>query len=59
MRAARRGADSETYVRPREITERYYFIHSCRFAVKCYLHCLQPGNGDPFVRRVLDRGLYR
>jgi hypothetical protein len=31
----------------------------CRFAVKCYLHYLQPGNGDAFVRRVLGRGLYR
>jgi hypothetical protein len=52
-------ADTEPYTRPREMSELYYFMDPCRFAVKCYLHYLQPGNGDAFVRHVLDRGLYR
>ena len=52
-------ADTEAYERPREISELYYFMDPCRFAVKCYLHYLQPGNGDAFIRRVLGRGLHR
>lgn len=52
-------ADTEAYQRPREMSELYYFMDPCRFAVKCYLHYLQPGNGDAFIRRVLGRGLHR
>jgi len=51
--------DTEPYARPREISELYYFMDPGRFAVKCYLHYLQPGNGDAFIRRVLGRGLHR
>lgn len=54
-----RYADTEAYGRPREISELYYYMDPCRFAVKCYLHYLRPENGDAFVRRVLSRGLHR
>jgi len=37
-----------------EISEIYYALNPGQFAVKSYLHYLQPGNGPAFVRRLLE-----
>ena len=40
-----------------EITDLYYFMKPCEFAVRAYLHYLQPENGQKFIRHLLDDGL--
>ncbi len=39
-----------------EITSTYYFIDPCAFAVKSYLHYLQPENGPSFIAALLREG---
>ncbi len=41
--------------RAEEISEVYYALSPCRFAVKAYLHYRRPENGPAFVRRLLDQ----
>lgn len=38
-----------------EISEIYYALSPCRFAVKSYLHYRQPENGPAFIRRLLNQ----
>ncbi len=40
-----------------EITDLFYFMKPCEFAVKAYLHYLRPANGQKFIRRLLLKGL--
>lgn len=40
-----------------EITDLYYFMKPCEFAVRTYLHYLQPGHGQKYIRHLLDDGL--
>jgi len=37
-----------------EISDLYYFMAPCAFAVKAYRHYLQPGNGPTFISRLLS-----
>jgi hypothetical protein len=41
--------------RQAEISEIYYALSPCRFAVKAWLHYRQPGNGPAFVRGLLGQ----
>lgn len=43
------------FARQSEISEIYYALSPCRFAVKSYLHYRQPENGPAFVRRLLEQ----
>jgi len=40
-----------------EITDLYYFMKPCEFAVKAYLHYSKPENGPSFIRQLLYKGL--
>ncbi|MCK4503120.1 MAG: hypothetical protein KAU22_08790 [Desulfuromonadales bacterium] len=40
-----------------EITELYYFMKPCEFAVRAYLHHLRPANGMVFICQLLLEGL--
>lgn len=40
-----------------EITDLYYFMKPCEFAVKAYRHYSLPENGLAFIRQLLDKGL--
>lgn len=37
-----------------EISDLYYFMAPCAFAVKAYRHYLKPGNGPAFISRMLS-----
>ncbi len=52
----RHHKDVAAFAKPSEISEIYYALSPCRFAVKAYLHYRQPENGPAFVRRLLDQG---
>lgn len=41
------------FERPEEISEIYYALSPCRFAVKAYRHYLRPEHGPAFLRRLL------
>lgn len=40
-----------------EITDLYYFMKPCEFAVKAYLHYSKSENGQSFIRQLLQEGL--
>jgi len=39
---------------PSEISDLYYYMAPCEFAVKAYRHYLQPGNGPAFISRIFS-----
>ena len=49
--------DVEAFDNEDEITELYYLMDPCMFAVKAYLHYLKPENGPKFINRLIHRGL--
>jgi hypothetical protein len=44
------------FVDPSEITDLYYYMAPCAFAVKAYRHYLEAGNGPAFISRMLATG---
>lgn len=40
-----------------EITDLYYFMKPCEFAVKSYLHYVKPENGPSFIYEILHKGI--
>lgn len=40
-----------------EITDLFYFMKPCEFAVKAYLHYLRPATGQEFIHQLLQEGL--
>jgi hypothetical protein len=39
---------------PGELSDLYYYMAPCEFAVKAYRHYLKPGNGPAFIKRLLS-----
>ena len=49
--------DVEAFDNEHEISELYYLMDPCMFAVKAYLHYLKPENGPGFINRLIRHGL--
>lgn len=49
----RNYADIPAFGDAGEMTDLYYYMAPCKFAVKAYRHYLEPGNGPAFISRML------